>query len=233
MSLNEKCVLILGGSSGIGLGVAEALLQEGASVTIVGRTQEKLRAAREFLGCGDRIKAIPADVTNEDQVALLFKESGTIDRLVVTRGVAPIGAPIESLDLDSARHFIDVMLVSALSLAKHAAPRLCRGGSITFTSGIAKRQTGNPRRRCCRRRGRLDGLSRTRARPRTRSYAGKRRLAWPGRDTYVGRDHRACKERDVGKHGKTCPRRPDCETFRHCQGLQLPSRQRTDHWHRP
>jgi NAD(P)-dependent dehydrogenase (short-subunit alcohol dehydrogenase family) len=43
MSLNEKSVLIVGGSSGIGLGVAEALLQEGAAVTIVGRTQEKLQ----------------------------------------------------------------------------------------------------------------------------------------------------------------------------------------------
>ena len=143
MSLNEKSVLIVGGSSGIALGVAEALLQEGATVTIVGRTQEKLRAARESLGFGDRIKAIVADVTNEDQVRLIFEESGTIDHLVVTRGVAPIGAPIESLDLDSARHFIDVMLVSALSLAKHAAPHIRRGGSITFTSGIAKDKPAN------------------------------------------------------------------------------------------
>jgi len=144
MSLNEKSVLIVGGSSGVGLGVAEALLQEGATVTIVGRTQEKLRAARESLGFGDRIKAIVADVTNEDQVRLIFEESGTIDHLVVTRGVAPIGAPIESLDLDSARHFIDVMLVSALSLAKHAAPHIRRGGSITFTSGISKDKPAIP-----------------------------------------------------------------------------------------
>jgi NAD(P)-dependent dehydrogenase (short-subunit alcohol dehydrogenase family) len=128
----------VGGSSGIGLGVAEAFLQEGATVTIVGRTEEKLRAARESLGFGDRIKTIAADVTNEDQVRLLFEDSGTIDHLVVRRGIAPIGTPIESLDLDSVRHFIDVMLVSTLSLAKHATPRIRRGGSITFTSGISK-----------------------------------------------------------------------------------------------
>ena len=144
MSLKGNRVLIVGGSSGIGLGVAEALLQEGATVIIVGRTEGKLRAARESLGFGDRVQAIAADVTNEDQVRLLFKDSGTIDHLIVTRGVVPIGAPIESLDLDSVRRFIDVMLVSALSLAKHAMPHIRRGGSITFTSGISKDKPGIP-----------------------------------------------------------------------------------------
>jgi NAD(P)-dependent dehydrogenase (short-subunit alcohol dehydrogenase family) len=144
MSLKEKSVLIVGGSSGIGLGVAEALLQEGATVTIVGRTEEKLRAAQELLGFFDRVKTIAADVTNEDDVRLLFRKTGTIDHLVITRGVVPIGAPIGSLDLDSARHFIEVVLVSALSLVKYAAPHIRRGGSITFTSGISKDKPANP-----------------------------------------------------------------------------------------
>jgi NAD(P)-dependent dehydrogenase (short-subunit alcohol dehydrogenase family) len=142
MSLNERSVLIVGGSSGIGLGVAEALLQEGATVTIVGRNPEKLRAAQESLGFGKRLETFTADVTKEDQVRRLFEKSGTIDHLVVTRGIAPLNAPIESLDVDAARHFIDVMLVSALTLAKHAAPRIRRGGSITFTSGISKDKPG-------------------------------------------------------------------------------------------
>ena len=144
MSLKGKSVMIVGGSSGIGLGVAEALLQEGTTVTIVGRTEEKLRRARASLGFGDRVKATESDVTNEDQIKLLFKDGGTIDHLVVTRGVVPVGAPIESLDLDSVRRFIDVMLVSALSLAKHATPHIRRGGSITFTSGISKDKPGVP-----------------------------------------------------------------------------------------
>ncbi len=142
MSLKGNSVLIVGGSSGIGLGVAEALLHEGASLTIVGRTPEKLRAAQETLGVGDRVNTIAVDVTDENQVRRLFEKSGTIDHLVVTRGVAPLNAPIESLDLDAARGFIDVMLVSALTLAKHAAPRIRRGGSITFTSGISKDKPG-------------------------------------------------------------------------------------------
>jgi NAD(P)-dependent dehydrogenase (short-subunit alcohol dehydrogenase family) len=111
-------------------------------VTIVGRSEEKLRAARERLGAGERLKTIAADVVAEDQVRSLFEKTGTIDHLVVTRGIVPLNAMVESLDLDAARHFIDVMVVSALSLTKHAAPKLRRGGSITFTSGISKDKPG-------------------------------------------------------------------------------------------
>ncbi len=138
MTLQGARVMIVGGSSGIGLGVAEALLAEGAVVTIVGRTPKKLDAAKQALGSGDHVAAVAADVTREDQVEGLFARSGTIDHLVVTRGTPPIGAPVASLDLDEVRRFVDVMLVSAISLAKHAAPKIRRGGSITFTSGIAK-----------------------------------------------------------------------------------------------
>jgi NAD(P)-dependent dehydrogenase (short-subunit alcohol dehydrogenase family) len=144
MAFHEQRVVVVGGSSGIGFGVAEALLQEGATVTIVGRTEEKLRAARERLGPVDRLKAIAADVTDEDQIRSLFEKSGTFDHLVVTRGVPPLAVPVESLDLDAARRFIDVMVVSALALAKHAVPKLRCGGSITFTSGISKDKPGIP-----------------------------------------------------------------------------------------
>jgi NAD(P)-dependent dehydrogenase (short-subunit alcohol dehydrogenase family) len=136
MTFDRQKILIVGGSSGIGLGVAEALLREGARVTIAGRTPAKLRAAHASLGSGDRVTTSVVDVTNEDQVRHLFEDCGLLDHLIVTRGVAPLDAPIESLDVDAARHFIDVMLVSALTLAKHA--RVRRGGSITFTSGISK-----------------------------------------------------------------------------------------------
>lgn len=144
MALHEQHVVVVGGSSGIGFGVAEALLREGASVTIVGRTEEKLSSARERLGTGDRLRTIAADVTDEDQVRRLFEGTGRFDHLVVTRGVPPLAAPVEALDLGAALRFIDVMVVSALSLTKHAVPKLRRGGSITFTSGISKDKPGIP-----------------------------------------------------------------------------------------
>jgi NAD(P)-dependent dehydrogenase (short-subunit alcohol dehydrogenase family) len=81
-------------------------------------------------------------VTDEDQVRSLFEKSGAFDHLVVTRGVPPLAAPVGSLDLDDARRFIDVMVISAFALVKHAMPKIRRGGSITFTSGISKDKPG-------------------------------------------------------------------------------------------
>lgn len=142
MSLSECHIVIVGGSSGIGRGAAEALLGEGARVTIVGRSQEKLRAAKESMNTDNRLAAISADVTHEDEVKRLFDDAGAIDHLIVTRGIAPLNQPIESLDLNAARRFVEVMVISALSLAKHASPHVRRGGSITFTSGISKDKPG-------------------------------------------------------------------------------------------
>lgn len=142
MELEKERVLIVGGSSGIGLGVAAAVLQQGAVVTIAGRSKDKLRAAKVQLGADDRLRTVAADVTDEEQVRSLFESCGEIDHLVVTRGVVPFNAPVESMDLDAARRFVDLVVVSALALTKHAVPRLRRGGSITFTSGISKDKPG-------------------------------------------------------------------------------------------
>ena len=62
MSSPGKQALIVGGSSGIGLETARLLLEEGASVTLVGRRPDKLDSARETLGKSDRVKVIRADL---------------------------------------------------------------------------------------------------------------------------------------------------------------------------
>jgi NAD(P)-dependent dehydrogenase (short-subunit alcohol dehydrogenase family) len=84
------------------------------------------------------VTTIAADVTNEDQVTRLFGEVGPFDHLVVTRGVPPLAAPVGSFDIGAVRSFVDLMQVSAVTLAKHAQGTLRAGGSITYTSGISK-----------------------------------------------------------------------------------------------
>jgi NAD(P)-dependent dehydrogenase (short-subunit alcohol dehydrogenase family) len=134
--VNDEHVVVVGGSSGIGLGVARAVLALGARVTIAGRSSERLAHARRALGDDDRVRAIAADIGNEDDVIRLFDLAGPIDHLVTT-AVDAAYQSVTELEPTAARRVIDSKLVGALLLAKHGAPCIRAGGSITYTSGIA------------------------------------------------------------------------------------------------
>lgn len=82
--LSGKHVLIIGGSSGIGFGVAQAALGEGARVTLASSSESKLRAAKARLGGGDAVGTEVLDVTQESQVKNLFVRLGTVNHLVYT-----------------------------------------------------------------------------------------------------------------------------------------------------
>ncbi len=137
-TLKGQKIVIVGGSSGIGLGVAAAALDRGAEIVIVGRTPGKLQAAASSLGANRSLRTFAADMTSEAEVARMFGDVGPFDHLVSTAGAPPPGDPIDRTDLDVARRFIDNKLIGAIALAKHAARTLRSGGSMTFTSGINK-----------------------------------------------------------------------------------------------
>ena len=137
-ALEGKKVVIVGGSSGIGLGVAAAALDSGADVVIAGRSSEKLQAAERTLGASRNVRSLAVDMAQETDVARMFDEIGAFDHLVVTAGTPPPGDPIESTDMEVARRFVDNKLLGTVMLAKHAARTLRPGGSMIFTSGINK-----------------------------------------------------------------------------------------------
>lgn len=137
-SLVDKKIIVVGGSSGIGLGVAEAALKGGAEVVIVSRSLEKLQAAERRLNADNRLTSIAADMINEAEVARMFDEVGAFDHLVSTAGAPPPGDPIGQTGMDVARRFVDNKLIGAVMLSKHAVRNLKAGGSMTFTSGINK-----------------------------------------------------------------------------------------------
>jgi NAD(P)-dependent dehydrogenase (short-subunit alcohol dehydrogenase family) len=136
--LTNKKVVVVGGSSGIGLGVAAAALERGARVMIAGRSAEKMRIALGTLGADRGVQTFNVDMTNEAQVSRMFAEFGEFDHLVSTAGAPPPGDPVDRIDLDVSRSFVNNKLIGAMTLAKHAAHTLRPGGSITFTSGINK-----------------------------------------------------------------------------------------------
>ncbi|WP_406464427.1 SDR family oxidoreductase [Streptomyces sp. NBC_01622] len=133
--MTTEHVIIVGGSSGMGLALAETLLFEGSEVTIASRSPERLEEAARSLA-SDRVRTVQADITHENDVARLFNEPADH---VVTTAVDGAGAyqPIVEFDVDTARGVLDSKLIGAVLLAKHAAPALRPGGSITLTSGIA------------------------------------------------------------------------------------------------
>jgi NAD(P)-dependent dehydrogenase (short-subunit alcohol dehydrogenase family) len=133
-----KKIVIIGGSSGVGLGVAAAALKAGADVLIVGRSPEKVQAAQRTLGADRSVRSLAVDMTKEAEVARMFDEVGAFDHLVSTAGTPPPGDPIDRTDIDAVGRFIDNKLIGAIMLAKHAVRTLRTGGSMTFTSGINK-----------------------------------------------------------------------------------------------
>jgi FlaA1/EpsC-like NDP-sugar epimerase len=77
-------ILVVGGSSGMGLALAEHCLADGAAVTIVGRSEARLSAARQRLPHPERLQTVVADVTRETDVARLFETVGTLDHIACT-----------------------------------------------------------------------------------------------------------------------------------------------------
>jgi NAD(P)-dependent dehydrogenase (short-subunit alcohol dehydrogenase family) len=134
---NDK-VLIVGGSSGMGLALAKRCLDVGSKVTIVGRSEDKLRRAREELGKPESLDTIAVDIAQEAQVTDLFKRIGRLDHIVST--AADIEGAYEllpALQLEAAQRVVDSKFYGPLLLAKHGSPLLSAVGSITFVSGIA------------------------------------------------------------------------------------------------
>ena len=136
----DGTIVIIGGSSGIGLAVARRSLDDGATVVIAGRSQQRLDAARADVDRtgppAGRLSAYPVDIGDPAQVARLFERVGTLSHLVVTAADLPYG-PVVSLSEDSMVRAVRSKILGPLFAAQQAAPRITKPGSITFTSGIA------------------------------------------------------------------------------------------------
>jgi len=129
MQLTGKKVVVVGGSSGIGLATAELAKAEGAEVVIASRSAEKLNAAAGKLG----LKAIPTDVTSDESVASLFKQTGAVDHVVVTAAQLKTG-PFKTVSTDDVRATLEGKFWGAWRCARFSEIR--PGGSLTLVSGF-------------------------------------------------------------------------------------------------
>lgn len=135
MSFENQVVVITGGNSGIGRGVAERFHAEGASIVVFGRNSETLADTVNALG--DRATAITGDVSRLDDLDVLAEEvrnnHGKVDHLVVNAGVAKT-APIEAVDEAAWDQTMDINLKGAFFTIQKLLPLMNQGGSITLVA---------------------------------------------------------------------------------------------------
>ncbi|BBW99203.1 hypothetical protein BST36_14720 [Mycolicibacterium moriokaense] len=140
-TLRDYGALVTGGGSGLGRACAAALAAAGATVTICGRDEDKLRAGVKEIGGSTRF--IRADVTDEAQVAAAVEYAAAAPaglRVVVANaGGGGSPGPLVLTDVQAWNDTLAVNLTGAFLTVKHSAPEMarCRGGSIVVISSIA------------------------------------------------------------------------------------------------
>ena len=134
--LTGRVAIVTGGNGGIGLGMARGLADAGADIAVVGRNEDKSKAAvAELASRGVRAIAVATDVTDKEAVGRMVErvksELGRIDILVNNAGIN-IRKPPHALELEEWSSVIDTNLTSAFlcSKAVHPAMKAAGGGKI-------------------------------------------------------------------------------------------------------
>lgn len=133
--LQNKRVVILGGSSGIGLAVAEHAASEGARIVIASSNPERVQKALD--GLNGNAEGQTLDLSDEKAVETLFAKIGGFDHLVFTAGDSLQLNDLATTDLKQARRAFELRYWAALSAVKYGSRNIRKGGSIVLTTGIA------------------------------------------------------------------------------------------------
>jgi len=137
-SLAGSTVVVIGGSSGIGLETARQARAAGARLIVTGRDQGRLDAARDELGAS----AAALDLSDTAGLERFFAGlPAPVDHVVVTGG-GPAYGPIATLDFSQAEAVLRQHLLGSLRIARECAGRVRPGGSLTFFTGTDARRPG-------------------------------------------------------------------------------------------
>src|ERR1700729_752813 len=135
MAFNGERIVVLGGSSGIGLATAQAAAREGATVVIASSQKTRIDEALATLPAGSEGHVL--DLTDSRATQALFAQLGGFDHLVFTAGETLQLGRLADTDVDAAHRFFTLRYWGAYCAAKYGSSNIRKGGSIIFTSGIA------------------------------------------------------------------------------------------------
>ena len=152
LSLANRTVLVTGGGSGIGKGVAAAVVAAGGKAMLVGRNADRLAAAADDIeraGAAGSVLYEPADVTNEDEVTRVVDAAtawtGRLYGVVHCAGGSETIGPITQVDSDAWRRTVNLNVNGTMYVLKHAAREMVRGGGGSFI-GISSIAASNTHR---------------------------------------------------------------------------------------
>jgi NAD(P)-dependent dehydrogenase (short-subunit alcohol dehydrogenase family) len=138
--LTGQTVVVIGGSSGIGLATARRVRAAGAEVVLVARNPEQLKKVAQEL----QARSVAAfDATNFDRLGTFFDELPAPFNHVLVTGPGPYYAPLSKLDLQEARRDIEAHLFLPLEVARAAIGKVPPGGTLLFMGGTGGRRTAS------------------------------------------------------------------------------------------
>ena len=131
-----QTVVVIGGSTGIGLETARRARAEGAKVILTARNPERLKQAATEVGA---LSTAAFDASDPVAVERFFRELPMIDHVMVTAG-RPYYGRLADMDFAKVRSLIGEHLLVALYVARNAANKVRPGGTLIFMGGTGGRR---------------------------------------------------------------------------------------------
>ncbi|MFP5042944.1 SDR family oxidoreductase [Parasediminibacterium sp. JCM 36343] len=133
-NLKDKTIVVVGGSSGIGLAVVKLANEFGANVVLTGRNQKKAIYAASSVGFA--VKGWTLDVDDEQAIVDFFKPFASIDHIYIAAGSTKLGSVTEGV-LEENMAAFNTRLLGSLRIVRAVANKISPSGSITFTGGVS------------------------------------------------------------------------------------------------
>lgn len=137
MDLHQQHIVIIGGTSGIGLATARRFLSQSAAVTVVGRDPDKLAAAVKTLGTPT--KGEIADAGDREALDAMFEQIAPVHHLILAASSGTGAGAFANIDAEALRRGFEGKFWAHWNAAQSARPHMAADGSITFVTAASSR----------------------------------------------------------------------------------------------